>query len=47
MLLSYSTDDFAIANWSSQAAKDEARYGLKLDGISLVPYTRAAPNLKP
>lgn len=27
----------SITNWQEQAAKDEARYSLKLDGIALVP----------
>ena len=26
-----------ITDWRAQAAKDEARYGLKLEGIALVP----------
>lgn len=26
-----------ITDWRAQAAKDEARYGLKLEGITLVP----------
>lgn len=27
----------AITDWRAQAAKDEARYGLKLEGIALMP----------
>ena len=26
-----------ITDWRAQASKDEARYGVKLDGITLVP----------
>jgi WD40 repeat protein len=38
-LWSISDDEFEITNWRDHATKDETRYGLKLEGVSLVPMT--------
>ena len=38
-----SIEDSSVTNWSVQASVDEARYGFKLEAISLVPYTPPAP----
>ena len=47
LFLPIATEELAIADWSTQAARDEARYGLKLEGVSLVPYTPGLPKSKP
>ena len=33
----WSLDDLSVRDWAAQAAKDEKRYGLKLEGMKLVP----------
>ena len=42
-----SREELAITDWRAQAAKEEARYGLKLEGISLVPWTPPNTGDKP
>lgn len=39
--------ELAITDWRAQATKDEARYGLKLEGVNLVPWSQSLAGAKP